>query len=280
MTERLSRTMEETYRGIWVNAYRELLRFVNETEWLFFFLIMPFLLLAVFGAGFNRIVGELAPGVDYIKFLFPAIIAINVMTSSLATGSSIVWDREFGFLREILVAPVSRTGVVLGKVAGGSVLALGQAALLLVVAPFIGISLGPLLVLKLVPILVVLSLTLSCLGIFVGSLMRSQRAFGVVRQILELPLYFLTGAFFPVDTLPPWLEGLSKINPATYGVDAIRQLVLSSELTDAAVSGTDVSTIGVTLFNHRMSALEDALVVAAAGLVLLGAAVWSVNRQE
>ena len=275
--------MAEIYRGVWVIAYRELLRFVQDRSRMLSSFGMPLLFLVIFGAGFNRIIGSLTEGVDFIKFIFPGILAMTVLMTSLFSGLSVVWDREFGFLKELLVAPLSRSGVVLGKAVGGAAVALMQGIIMLLLAPVLGISLSPLMVLKLVPLLVVVSLSLSSLGILIASRMRSQQGFHMVMQLLIFPLIFLSGVFFPVNNVSPWLEVVAKINPVTYGVDAIRQLFLGGDPEAMAGSISEYvaePTLGVTVFGHTMGILEDALVVGVFGLALMAAAVWSFNRQE
>ncbi|HEY92163.1 MAG TPA: ABC transporter permease [Dehalococcoidia bacterium] len=273
--------MEELFRGIWVIAYRELLRFIQERSRMISSFAMPLLFLIVFGAGFNRVIGNLTPGVDFIKFIYPGIIAMTVLMSSVFSGLSVVWDREFGFLKEVLVAPLSRSGIVLGKAIGSAVISLGQGFVMLALAPILGVTLSLILVVELIPLLIVLSLSLSGLGILVASRMRSQQGFQVVVQLIIFPLIFLSGVFFPVNNVPTWLEVVSKINPLTYGVDAIRQLFLGGDLAaTSAATGNGSYLVGVTVFGHTMSILEDVIVVAVLGAVLMLAAVWSFYRQE
>ena len=273
--------MEAVCRGMWVIAYRDLLRFVQERARLISSFAMPLLFLVIFGAGFSRVIGNLTPGVDFIQFIYPGIIAMTVLMGSLMSGLSVVWDREFGFLREVLVAPLSRTGIVLGKAGGTALIALGQGLIMLVLAPFVGVNLSPMMVLKLVPLLIIVSVSLSGLGILIASRMRSQQGFQMLVQIIIMPLVFLSGVFFPVNNVPAWLEVISKINPLTYGVDAIRQVFLGTDLSAmVGATGNPGYAIGVTVFGHTMSVLDDALVVAALGIVLVTAAVWSFNKQE
>jgi len=261
--------MEEVFRGTWVVAYRELLRFVQERSRILSSFGMPVLFLIIFGAGFNRIIGTLTPGVDFIKFIYPGIVAMTVLMTSVFSGLSVVWDREFGFLKEVLVAPLSRTGIVLGKAAGGATVATIQGSMMLVLAPIIGIALTPILVIKVVPLLIIISLSLSGLGILVASRMRSQQGFHVVVQLIVFPLIFLSGIFFPVNNVPVWLQIISKVNPLTYGVDAIRQIFLGSN-----------SVVGITIVGHTMTVLEDVMVIAILGVVMILAATWSFNKQE
>lgn len=273
--------MADTFRATWVVSYRELLRFIQERSRLLSSFAMPLLFLVIFGAGFNRLIGALTPGVDFIQFMYPGIIAMTVLTNSVMSGLSVVWDREFGFLKEILVAPLGRSGVVLGKAAGSAAVAMVQGIIMLVLAPLLGVSLTPMMVVKLIPMLMVISVSLSGLGVLIASRMRSQQGFQIIIQLIIFPLIFLSGVFFPVNNVPVWMEIISKINPLTYGVDAIRQLFLGPSV--AALSGATGGgsyIIGVTIFGHTMTILQDMLVVAVFGIIMLSIAAWSFSRQE
>jgi ABC-2 type transport system permease protein len=184
---------------------------------------------------------------------------------------SIVWDREFGFLKEILVSPLGRSGIMLGKAVGGAAVAVLQACVMLVLAPILGVSLSFTMVLGLILVIIIVSMSLSGLGLLVASRMKSQQGFQVVVQLIIMPLIFLAGVFYPVNNVPVWMEVISKVNPLTYGVDAIRQLFLGSE---------GAATLGITVFGHTMTILEDVLVVAAFGIMLILTAIWSFNKQE
>lgn len=264
--------MTEIGRGTWVVAYREVLQFVSDRPRILVSAAFPLLFLGIFGAGFSNVVGRMGGGVNLIQFMYPGIIAMAVLASALSAGISVVADREVGFLKELLAAPISRTGIVLGKAAGAAGVGLLQTLILLAVAPIVAVPLRVGLVLQLLPVEVVLSLVLSCLGILIASFMRSQQGFQMVLQLLVFPLIFLAGVFFPVDSLPLWMEVLSKINPATYGVDAIRQTFLGT--------GPAGAGLGVSVLGHTMTIAEDVAVVVALGIVLAGAAVWAFARQE
>ncbi|MBI2868129.1 MAG: ABC transporter permease [Chloroflexi bacterium] len=272
--------MREFYRGMWVVAYREIIRFYQDRGRMISSFAMPIVFLVIFGAGFNRTIGALMPGVDFVKFIFPGTVSQTVFMNSLFAGLSVVWDKEFGFLREILVAPISRPGVVIGKVIGGATLALLVSLLMLVLAPIINVTLSPMLVLKLIPLLILMSFTLSSLGILLASRMRSQQGFQILMQVFIMPMIFLSGIFFPVNNVPRWFEVASKLNPLTYGVDAVRQLFLDRYVIERSMPFSVPSPFGVTVFGHRMTILQDALVVGVAGLAMLAVAVWSFNRQE
>lgn len=259
--------MIEIWRGTWVVAYREILRFVSDRSRLLSSLFMPLLFLLIFGAGFTKALGPLARNVNYIQFMYPGLIAMTVLTSSLFAGMSVVWDREFGFLKEILVAPIGRTGIVFGKAAGGTMVAFAQVLMMLVLAPFLHVPLSPGIVLSLIPIVILLSIALSGLGILVASFMQSQQGFQVLVQVLIFPLIFLAGVFFPVNNVPDWLAVVSKVNPLTYGVDAIRQVFLGSGL-----------GLGVSVLGHTMSIVEEVALVGVLGGVMLAGAVLAFNR--
>lgn len=272
--------MTEVYRAIWVVAYRELLRFIADRSRLVSAFAFPLMFLVVFGAGFSRIIGDLGGEISFVQFMYPGIMAMTVIMSSLFAGMSVVWDREFGFLKEVLVAPLSRVGIVIGKAVGGSFAAMVQGTVMLVIAPIIGVSLTPLIVLKLLPIILILSLSLSGIGILVATRMRSQQGFQFVVQLMIFPLIFLSGVFFPIDGVPTWLQVIAKINPLSYGVDAIRQIFLGPQLVNPIAESADGFTLGVTLFGHRMTIIEDAILVGAIGSVFLIAGVWSFSRQD
>jgi len=260
--------MAIVFRTIWVIAYRELLRFVQDRPRMLSSFSMPIIFLIIFGAGFGRLIGQMMPGVDYIQFMYPGILAMTVLMTSVMSGVSIVWDREFGFLKEVLVSPLSRSGVLAGKAVGAATIAIIQGAIMLVLAPIVNVPINLGTVLALLPLLLVLSLALSGLGLLIGARMRSQQGFQIVMQLVIFPIMFLSGIFFPISGVAPWLEVLSKLNPVTYGIDAIRQVFL----------GTEVA--GVTVLGHTMGIVDSAIVVAMVGVVFLTIAIWAFNKQE
>ena len=264
--------MSMALRAIWVTAYRELLRFLSNRTRLISSFTMPVLLLVVFSAGFSNTIGALIPGVNFTQFMYPGIIAMTAFQVSLMSGLTIVWDREFGFLKEVLVAPLPRGGIIAGKAIGTAVIALFQGLIMLVLAPFLNVSIDVALVIQVIPVLVLISMTFSGLGLLLGSRMRSQQGFQMVMQVLLLPLMFASGVFFPLGNVPAWLGALSKVNPLTYGADAVRQIFLGAPGTDSIVS--------VTVFGHTMSVLDDVMVVVALGAVFLILAAVAFSRRD
>jgi ABC-2 type transport system permease protein len=230
------------------------------------------LFLMIFGAGFGGIVGRMGGGVDLMTFMYPGIVAQSILIASLFAGVSVVSDRESGFLREILVAPLSRTGIVLGKAIGAAAVAMLQVLMLLVLAPIVGVRLDVAIVAQLVPIVLVLSFVLAGIGLLIASFAPTQQGFQLFMQMLVFPMIFLAGVFFPVDTVPAWMQFLSKINPATYGVDAIRQVFLGS--------GPAGAGLGVSVLGHTMTFAEEALLIAVLAASVMAAAAWRFGHQE
>jgi len=258
-------------RGIYTIWYRDLLRFRRDRMRLAMSLAFPLLFLVVFGSGLGGSMGMLAPGVNFSKFMFPGIIGMTVLLTSFMSGVSVVWDREFGFLKEVLVAPISRVAVAAGKTLGGATIALIQGTLILIFAPIFGIMFSWEVLSRLLPVMFLVACALSAMGIFLASRIKSMEAHQAVMQLLMFPMVFLSGVFFPVNNLPAWMNVLVKINPATYGIDPIRRLVLGAETT---------SELGVTVFGHTMSIGEDLMIVAAFGVVMVVLAMWSFGSQE
>jgi ABC-2 type transport system permease protein len=260
------------YRATWVVAYRELLSFVSDRSRIVASVTFPLLFLAIFGGGFANIIGPMAGGVDLWQFMYPGIIAQSVVFAALFAGTSVVTDRETGFLREVLVSPMSRSGIVLGKAVGAAGQAILEIVPLLLLAPLVGVRLDVAVLVRLVPIVIGLSFALSGLGILIASFAPSQAGYSLMMQALVFPLVFLAGVFFPVDSVPAWMAVLSKANPVTYGVDAIRQVFLGS--------GPAASGLGVTVLGHTMALAEEATAIGVLGVVLLAAAIWAFSREE
>src|SRR5204862_222420 len=175
-------------------------------------------------------------GLSYIQFVFPGIIGMSILFTSIFGAMSIVWDREFGFLKEVLVAPIDRWAVAIGKALGGTTQAMIQGLILLVLAPFVGVKLSLLTILEVVPLAFVLAFGLSAFGVLLASMMKSLQGFQVVMNFLMMPMFFLSGALFPLTNLPGWMTFVTRIDPASYGIDPVRRVILSnSGLPSAAI---------------------------------------------
>jgi daunorubicin resistance ABC transporter ATP-binding subunit/daunorubicin resistance ABC transporter membrane protein len=208
---------------------REITRYRRDRTRIVSTIVQPVMFLIVFGSGFRRTLAS-GLGIDFLVFMYPGTIAMTVMGVAFFSTVSTVWDREFGFLKEVLVAPIPRTAIALGKTTGAATIASVQALILLALAPVIGVELHPARIPLLILYMLMLSLAVSGLGLLVASLMKTTESFGIVIQILIFPMFFLSGAFFPLTEVPKWMEVLSNLNPLTYGVDAFRQVILRPDI--------------------------------------------------
>jgi ABC-2 type transport system permease protein len=188
-------------------------------------IVQPIMFLVVFGSGFRQTLA-VGLGIDFLVFMYPGTIAMTVMGVAFFSTVSTVWDREFGFLKEVLVAPIPRTSIALGKTIGAATIASVHLGL----APVIGVALHPARIPLLILYMLMLSLAVSGLGLLVASSMKTTESFGIVIQILLFPMFFLSGAFFPLTEVPKWMVVLSNLNPLTYGVDAFRQVLLAGDV--------------------------------------------------
>ena len=268
-------------RGVYIIWYRDVLRYWRDRTRIFAALGQPILYLFIFGTGLSSAfsVGRgagLDAELDYKVFMFPGVLAMTVVFTSVFSAMSIVWDREFGFLREILVAPISRTAVAVGKALGGATVACFQAGIVLLLGPFVGVPITPTLLLQVVPLLFLLAFCLSCIGIAIASRMRTMEGFQVLMNFFLMPMIFLSGAFFPLNGLPLWLEVLTRLDPVAYGVDPIRRAVLLASGADPAT----VRALGLTIGGELVPVGVEVLVLVACSLLVLGLAVHWFSVQE
>lgn len=206
---------------------RELVRFFRERSRAVTSFVQPLLYLLVFGSGLATVVTTSAlPGVDFRVFLLPGVIVMTTLFTSMFSGMSIVWDREFGFLKEILVSPVSRPAVIAGKVAGGATTASLQGLAILIFAPVLGLDLTLTGALKVLPGLVLFAIAVNLLGVAIASRTQTMQSFFVIQNFVMLPMLFLSGSIYPLKDAPAWLRIGAAFDPATYAVDALRASLL------------------------------------------------------
>ncbi|MFZ5754544.1 MAG: ABC transporter permease [Bacillota bacterium] len=241
--------MTRELKAIYVIWLRDVLRFVREKPRIIGMIGQPLLYLLIMGNGLSAALrlNDAPPGFSYLEFMYPGIIGMSVLFTSVYSAISIVWDREFGFLKEVLVAHVPRWAVAVGKALGGSTISMLQATILLMIAPFLGIKLTAGTVLSLWCVLFIIAFSLTSLGIIIASRMESMEGFQMIMNFLVMPLFFLSGAMFPLRGVQPWMESLMRIDPLTYGVDAIRNIFFAqSPYRDIMVQfslGTDLLVI-------------------------------------
>ncbi len=219
--------------SLWHNVHavnivwrRELIRFRTDRLRAITSLIQPFLFLFVLGTGLSTLARRgLPPGVDFKTFIYPGVLAMSVLFTAVFSAGSIVWDREFGFLREMLVAPVSRASLVVGKCLGGTTIATFQGLVFLALAGFAHVPYDPALLATLVGELLLLSFTLTAFGLMMAARIKQFQSFMALTQMLVMPLFFLSGALYPLSGLPAWLSVLTRIDPLTYIVGPMRHAV-------------------------------------------------------
>src|SRR5215471_3351525 len=224
------RGLRHDLRAISIVWRRELIRFRSDRLRAITSLVQPFLFLFILGTGLSNLAGGRLPhtgSFDFKTFIYPGVLAMSVLFTAIFSAGSIVWDREFGFLREILVAPVSRAAIVVGKCLGGATIATFQGVIFLCLAWFAHVPYNPVLILGLVGMLLLLSFTLTAFGVMMAARIKQFQAFMALTQMLVMPLFFLSGALYPLTGLPAWLTVLTRLDPLTYVVGPMRHLVFS-----------------------------------------------------
>jgi ABC-2 type transport system permease protein len=256
--------------GIYTIWLREVRKFWRDKPRIIGATVQPALFLLLLGTGIGKGIPhafnvetsgrEFAPGVpDYLTFIYPGIIAMTLLFTSVFSAISIIWDREIGFLKEVMVAPISRAAVAVGKTLGGSTVAMLQGCLMLLFAPFLHVQFSWVSALALLPLLLYISVSLTAMGIAAASRMRSMQGFTVIMNFLTLPMFFLSGAMFPVDGLPHWMAVLVSLNPLTYGVDALRSVIIGF---------------------HRFGVVQDLVVMGVFGVAMLALAVRGFESRD
>ena len=237
---------------------RDIIRYFREKSQLYGSLTRPILWLFVLGMGLRGSASGIG-NVNYTQFIFPGIIAMTAIFTSIQSAISIIWDREFGFLKEILVAPVPRTSIVIGKGLAGTTLSLIQGCIIILLAPLVHVRIPLANIVPLIIVIALLSFGLTGIGIVIAARMTSFQGFGTIMNFVIMPMWFLSGALFPARNLPTWLNVLVRINPLTYGVDLVRKLVLG--------------------FSYHSPAFDFVFLVAF-GALTIAAAVLFFNRGE
>ncbi|MBI4684461.1 MAG: ABC transporter permease [Nitrospirae bacterium] len=212
------------FNAIYVIVSREFKKFIRERSRLISAIARPLVWLFLVGAGMSRLVAPV-DGVSYIQFIFPGILGMTILFSSMFSSISIIWDKEFGFMKEILVAPVSRLSIVVGKALSGTIVSTIQTVIVLALFPFLGLKLDLLNIVSAILICAMVSFSISAFGIVLATFYESYESFSVIMNFIIMPMFFLSGAMYPVKLLPDVLKFVSKLNPLTYGIDALKHVV-------------------------------------------------------
>ena len=272
------RSLRHDLRAVSIVWRRELIRFRSDRLRAITSLVQPVLFLFVLGSGLSRLASRGLPsGVDFETFIYPGVLAMSVLFTSIFSAASIVWDREFGFLAEMMVAPVRRWAIVVGKCLGGATVATFQGIIFLALAGVAHVPYDPVLLLTLVGELLLLSFTLTAFGVMMAARIKQIQAFMALTQLFVLPLFFLSGALYPLNGLPPWLTVLTRIDPLTYIVDPMRHAVFAY-----LPFGQVLNTLspGITWFGWQVPLGLSLAIVAAMGLTMLGIAIAEFRRTE
>jgi ABC-2 type transport system permease protein len=260
------------WRREWIRFRTDRLRAVTS-------LIQPILFLFVLGSGLGSLAGRGLPaGISFRTFIYPGVVAMGVLFTAIFSAGSIVWDREFGFLREMLVAPVNRGAIVLGKCLGGATVATFQGIIVLALAGLAGVPYNPVLIVTLIGELLLLSFTLTAFGVMMAARIKQFQAFMALTQMLVMPLFFLSGALYPLSGLPAWLTVLTRVDPLTYIVDPMRRAVFNHlNISPAALHKL---APGVSWGGWTVPLGLSLGIVALMGLIMVTVAIMEFNKTE
>ncbi len=272
------RSLAHDVRAVKIVLHRELLRFFYDRTRMVSQLIQPVLYLLVMGTGLGSLVAAGGGGVNLKTFIFPGVIAMSVMFTGMFSAASIVWDREFGFMREMLVAPVSRTAIVVGKVLGGAVVATFQGVVILALAGLAGVPYDPVMLALLVVLMFAGAFTITAFGVVLAARIKKMQSFFGIMQMAMMPMMFLSGALFPLSGLPAWLSFLTRINPLTYAVDPLRRTVFAHIHASPQLKAR--FNPGVTWFGWHVPVGVEVALVLVLGVVLLGVAIAQFRRTD
>lgn len=271
------RSWRNEWRAIKIMWRREMIRFAGDRMRIVTSLVQPFLFLFVLGAGLNAFSSDGNAGFNLKTFLYPGILCMTVMFTAMFSSASIVWDREFGFLREMMVAPIRRSSIVIGKVLGGATVATLQGVIMILIAPLVDVPLSIPLVIGILALLLLLSAAISAFGVMIAARITQMQSFMGVMQMIIMPMFFISGALYPVNDLPAWLTLLNRFDPLTYAVDPMRKLVFNHI---DNIPESLAHTTGVTWFGWSVPTALEIAVVAVLGLIMLSVAIWEFKRAE
>ena len=272
------RSLRGDLRAVKIVWQRELIRFSQDRLRIVTSLVQPFLFLFVLGTGLSRLASRGTHGVDLRTFVYPGVLCMAVMFTAMFSAASIVWDREFGFLREMMVAPVRRSALVLGKALGGATVAGFRGVLVLCLAGLVGVPYAPGLIAAVLALQLLLAFSITAFGVMAAARVSQMQSFMALTQMVVMPMYFISGAMFPVSGLPTWLNALNRIDPLTYAVDPMRRAVFAHlDISPAARRALDP---GVTWWGWHVPAVLEAAVVAALGFAMLAIAIAEFSRVE
>ncbi len=273
--ERSWRSEGRAIRAVW---WREMIRFADDRVRIVTALIQPLLFLFVLAPGLESLSAASTDGVDLKTFMFPGVLCMAMWFSGMISAASLVMDRQLGFLREMVVAPIRRSSIVLGKCLGGMTSALVQGLILLALAGLADVPYDPVLLLGVFGLQLLIAFSVTAIGVMVATSVKQAPTFNSVMQLLVFPVVFLSGAMYPVAGLPSWLGVLNRINPLTYAVDPMRRLVFDH--LDISAVARDRLAPGVTWWGWTVPTVVEVAIVLALGAAMLTIAIVRFTRTE
>jgi ABC-2 type transport system permease protein len=273
--ERSWRSEVRAVRAVW---WREMIRFADDRARIVTALIQPLLFLFVLAPGLQTLSAASTGGVDLTTFMFPGVLCMAIWFSAMVSAASLVMDRQLGFLREMMVAPVRRSSIVLGKCLGGTTTAAAQGVILLALAGLAHVPYDPVLLLGLLGLQLLVAFAVTALGVMVATTVKQAPTFNSVMQVLVFPTVFLSGAMYPIADLPGWLRLLNRANPLTYAVDPMRRLVF--DRLDVSEATRHQLAPGVTWWGWPVPSLVEIGLVVTLGLAMLAVAITRFDRTE
>ena len=265
-------------RAAFVVWQRELIRFAKDRARMVSALVQPLLFLFVLGVGLSSIVHSGTGSMDFTTFLYPGVLATSVLFTASFSGISMVWDREFGFLREMLVAPVSTTAILTGKCLGGATVATLQSLILLGLAGLVGVPYSPPMMLALLGLMFLMAFMITALGLMLAARIKQVQSAMPMVQLIIMPMMFLSGALFPLSGLPAWLAVLTHLNPMTYAVEPLRSVVFDHLQIDPATRAT--FDPGIVWNQWQVPVGVQVILVVGISIGFLAAAVVRFSRTE
>lgn len=247
--------------AIYVLWLREMIKFVRAKSRMIGAIAMPVFMLVFLGLGFRRVeFPGLPPEISYLQYLVPGIVGMTLLFTGAFTGMSVLMDRQFGFLKEVMVTPASRVSIVLGRIAGGATTSIIQALMMLFLSVFLGFVLPSFFMIAAsVVIMLFISVIFICIGLILSSFMKDIHGFNTMTNFIIFPLFLLSGALFPVQNLPVAIQVLAYLDPLTYGVDALR---------------------GVLIGHSALGIVPDVTVLFVTSTILVAASAWCFSRGE
>lgn len=264
----------EAIFAIW---QRDITKFFRDKARLFGSFSMPILFLLIFGGGMSGSMESMMAGsmggdaagadFDYVEFVFPGIVAMTLLMTSVFSALSIIEDKDFGYMKEILVSPISRVSIAVGKMLGAATVATVQGLLLFLLIPLLGLTYDFVSLIQVIPFMFLLACALSGLGLLFASVIRSTQGFQMIVQILVMPMIFLSGALFPINNMPTWMDVIVKINPVTYGVDVMKKIMVDVDSLSPEV--IDAMGLNLSIFGRQITIFEEILFIIVFAIVLV-----------